>query len=108
MATTLSFFLNVGQLLVAYMNVKRIYIVLDLSLLRGGDREEHLGRVIRVVSRTWLHCAGQNDDVSFGFTLYDSDVGGYMLSYQMNMVAQGLGTFHFFFCVCWIDDDVGW
>lgn len=74
------------------MNVKRIYIVLDLSLLRGGDREEHLGRVIRVVSRTWLHCAGQNDDVSFGFTLYDSDVGGYMLSYQMNMVAQGLGT----------------
>ncbi|KAI8113698.1 hypothetical protein M9435_003692 [Picochlorum sp. BPE23] len=73
------------------MNVKRIYIVLDLSLLRGGDREEHLGRFVRVVSRTWLHCAGQNDDVSFGFTLYDSDVGGYMLSYQMNMVAQGLG-----------------
>lgn len=79
------------------MNAKRIYIVLDLSLLRGGHREEHLARIIRVVSRTWLHCASQSEDISFGFTLYDSDVGGYMLSYQLNMVAQGLGT-------CWVLD----
>ena len=30
-------------------------------------------------------------DMTFGFSIYDSHVGGYMLSYQLNMVAQGMG-----------------
>ena len=74
-----------------------MYLVLDLSLLRGDNREEHLEKLIRTVSRTWMHVAcdgrGQNNhsDITFGFNLYDSHMGGYMLCYQLNRVAQGMG-----------------
>ncbi len=67
-----------------------IYLVIDLSLLRGASREENLAKLVAAVTRTVLSHAGE-DAMQFGFRLTDSHVGGYMLSYQLNMVAQGMG-----------------
>ena len=67
-----------------------IYLVIDLSLLRGSSREENLAKLVASVTRTLL-CHADDDAMQFGFSLTDSHVGGYMLSYQLNMVAQGMG-----------------
>lgn len=67
-----------------------IYLVIDLSLLRGSSREENLAKLVASVTRTLL-CHAGDDAMQFGFSLTDSHVGGYMLSYQLNMVAQGMG-----------------
>jgi len=66
-----------------------LYLVLDLSLLRGDSRESNLGKLFATVTRTLL--SSPPDDLTFGYTIYDSHVGGYMVSYQLNMVAQGCG-----------------
>ena len=66
-----------------------VYLVIDLSLLRGSSREENLGKLVASVTRTLL--SDGDDATQFGFSLTDSHVGGYMLSYQLNMVAQGMG-----------------
>lgn len=70
-----------------------LFLVVDLSLLRGETREAHLSKMTSVVSRAWMQISGesQGGDVNFGFSIYDSHVGGYMLSYQLNMVAKGMG-----------------
>eukprot|EP00890_Picochlorum_soloecismus_P000999 jgi/Picsp_1/18/NSC_00018-R1_hypothetical protein CHLNCDRAFT_50408 [Chlorella variabilis] len=70
--------------------VTHAYFVVDLSLLRGDQRKDNLEKLVCAVARAWLWMA-QHEDWSFGFSLFDSDVGGYMLSYQLNMVAQGMG-----------------
>ena len=70
-----------------------IFLVVDLSLLRGETREAYLAKLTSVISRTWM-CVSRDchgGDMTFGFSVYDSHVGGYMLSYQLNMVAQGMG-----------------
>lgn len=74
--------------------VSHAYFVVDLSLLRGDQRTDNLEKLVCAVTRAWLWM-GQREDWSFGFSLFDSDVGGYMLSYQLNMVAQGMGEFLF-------------
>ena len=72
-------------------SVKRLYIVLDLSLLRGESREEHLTQLVCSIARAWI-CLGCDDEVTFGFSLYDSQVGGYMLNYQLSRVASDMGA----------------
>ena len=68
-----------------------LYLVLDLSLLRGVCREANLAKLFATVTRTLLSSSPDVSDITFGYTVYDSHVGGYMLSYQLNMVAQGMG-----------------
>lgn len=73
-----------------------IFLVVDLSLLRGETRDANLAKMTSVISRTWMYVVADQSnnprgDVTFGFSVYDSHVGGYILSYQLNMVAQGMG-----------------
>ena len=65
-----------------------IYIVVDLALLRGPDRDTNLANFISAVARTWA--TYHQPDISFGYTLYDSSCGEYAVNHYIQKVASEL------------------
>jgi hypothetical protein len=71
--------------------MRRIYFVVDLSLLRGLSRDAHLANLISVVARTYATYF--QPDVSFGYKLFDSSCGDCAVDYYLQRVASELSKF---------------
>ena len=73
--------------------MRRIYIIVDLSVLRGPHRATHLGNLISAVARTWA--VSYRPDISYGYKLYDSSCGDCAVNHYLQRVASELSKFEF-------------
>jgi hypothetical protein len=68
--------------------MRRVYFVVDLSLLRGPNREAHLAQLMSTVARTYA--AYFQADISFGYKLFDSSCGDCAVNSYLPRVAAEL------------------
>ena len=70
-------------------HMRRVFFVVDLSLLRGPQRDIHLTNLISTLGRAWAiyHQSG----ITFGYKLYDSSCGDCAVTYYVPRVATELG-----------------
>lgn len=69
--------------------MKRLFIAIDLALLRGDTRGSTLDDFICALNRAWI--AYYDADFSFGYQIYDSTIGSYTLNHHLQRVASHLG-----------------
>lgn len=70
--------------------MRRIYFLLDMSLLRRESRASHIENLNCAIARCWA--ASYRPNMSFGFKLYDSELGEYALQALLRGVAAELRT----------------
>jgi hypothetical protein len=68
--------------------MRRLYFVLDLAPLRGEERPAHLQHLAAALARAWA--AFRAGDTSFGYSLYDSATGDYILGARLQREAAAL------------------
>jgi hypothetical protein len=68
--------------------MRRLYFVLDLAPLRGEERPAHLQHLAAALARAWA--AFRAGDTSFGYSLYDSATGDYILGARLQRAAAAL------------------
>lgn len=71
--------------------MRRVYVLADLAILRGADREANLDALTATLTRTWA--AYHQANVTFGYTLFDSSCGIQHLSSYLQRVASDLSAF---------------
>lgn len=68
--------------------MRRVFFVVDLSLLRGPNRDTHLANLMSAVARTWATYF--QPDISFGYKLFDSSCGDCAVNHYLQRVASEL------------------